>query len=318
MKRSDKGHSPRTVVCRRPAHSTIAASWSTIMRRSSARSSSSRSLAVVPGALRVDGLLADLVHLALVDLRQPLQLSLVRLRHALLLLAVKAPLLDEGLVTRFTEEPLPLQQPLHICVQLVLRHDQGVPAFLQGLHLLLEPLNDLASRRGSVGDLRLHLGPTDRVLDPLLGHLQLGAQRLNRVRVGSAGWANRKQQSVKTASRRKGEAANQNQQSPRENTSEPANLLALAEGHVPQLGVVAKQPPMLSHQRGVHLVLPAIHGLARVKSQDQNSEASNRLLRSRHEPRGLETGKDTGEKQKITKKRSSDLRRRTPPSRRAA
>ena len=49
------------------------------------------------------------------------------------------------------------------------------------------------------------------------------------------------------------------------NTSELVNLLALTKGHVPQLGVVAQQPPMLSHQRGVNFVLPAIHGLARSK-----------------------------------------------------
>ena len=198
-----------------------------------------------------------------------LRLLLLLWRLVLLLLAVEAPLVDDGLITRFTEELLPLQHLLQLRVNVVLHHDQGISAFLQRLHLLLEARDDLASRRGSVGDLRLHLGSSDRVLEPLLCLLKLGAQRLNCVRVRSAAWASRKQRSVKTASRRKGKATNSKQQSLRKSTSELANLLALADGRGPQQGVVAKQPLVLSHQRGVNFILPAIHGLARLKARSK-------------------------------------------------
>ena len=70
----------------------------------------------VPGVLRVNGLLADLVHLPLVDLRQPFQLGLVRLRHALLLLVVDAPLLDGVLIELLPKGPLRLQHLLQVMV----------------------------------------------------------------------------------------------------------------------------------------------------------------------------------------------------------
>ena len=83
--------------------------------------------------------------------------------------------------------------------------------------------------------------------------------------------------------------------------------MALADGHGPQLGVVAKQPPMLIHQRGVDLVLPTVHGLERARSRIRNFEASSRLLRSRHEPRGLETGRDTGKAKQERKEKIMEL-----------
>ena len=109
---------------------------------------------------------------------------------------------------------------------------------------------------------------------------------------------------------RAGEKARQQtkkQQREGKSTSEPANLLALADGHGPQLGVVAKEPPMLIHQRGMNLILLAIHGLNKNKVKTRNSKASSRLLRSRHEPRGLETGKDTGEKEKSQEEEIEEL-----------
>ena len=115
----------------------------------------------VPGVLRVNGLLADLVHLPLVDLRQPLQLGLVRLRHALLLFIVDAPLLDDVLVELLPEGPL---RPQHLSASARaagLHPQQGCFLLLQLLDHLFEARDDAASRRGGVGDLRLHLGASD-------------------------------------------------------------------------------------------------------------------------------------------------------------
>ena len=55
----------------------------------------------------------------------------------------------------------------------------------------------------------------------------------------------------------------------REQQHEPPRQQQQQRALAPQPGVVAKQPAMLVHQRGMNLVLPAVHGLSRA-SLNQN------------------------------------------------
>ena len=85
----------------------------------------------------------------------------MRLRDALLLLVVDAPLIDNVLVELLPEGTLCLQYLLQVLVQLVLHLQQGCFLLLELLDLLFEARDDAASRCGGIGNLRLHLGASD-------------------------------------------------------------------------------------------------------------------------------------------------------------